>query len=221
MKRYIGTISLAALLQLLLLHCNLSYAVTISEPPDLPAILSLDNATGTFDRTNNFSTGVLDSGFNTISGSLLGYCGRHIDPFPGCYVNHFIEDGIDTFLIEVGDGYTLNELTVTTTNVSAPQDFVGLISFTRNIGFGAYQQVAAFLPIDSATGNLIGSPIRTGLQAGLYGIMVYGDSASQDGAFSLDYTINIDVAPIPLPAAVWLFGSALLGLAGSKLTKTG
>jgi hypothetical protein len=33
------------------------------------------------------------------------------------------------------------------------------------------------------------------------------------------FTVNADLSPVPVPAAAWLFGSALLGLAGVKRKK--
>jgi hypothetical protein len=53
----------------------------------------------------------------------------------------------------------------------------------------------------------------------------YGISATNSLAFpastlsSVDYTIgaNIDVTPVPLPAAAWLFGPGLVGLVGARM----
>jgi len=46
------------------------------------------------------------------------------------------------------------------------------------------------------------------------------DSAKWYSSVSFD-NVRLTVSPVPVPAAVWLFGSALLGLVGfSKLRKT-
>ncbi len=64
------------------------------------------------------------------------------------------------------------------------------------------------LPLDSTTPDLIVSAIG----AGLYSISMFGQTASEIGAYSLDYSIEINVSAVPVPAAAWLFGSGLLGL---------
>ncbi len=66
------------------------------------------------------------------------------------------------------------------------------------------------------------------LATGMYiaGIMEYYDSSfpfvdgwmlgpdNETGAGSNNVFLNINVSPVPVPAAVWLFGSALLGFVG-------
>lgn len=46
--------------------------------------------------------------------------------------------------------------------------------------------------------------------SGIYTIAVGGEGFSFDPSFA--YDMNVSVAPVPLPAAVWLLGSALMGL---------
>lgn len=46
--------------------------------------------------------------------------------------------------------------------------------------------------------------------AGIYTIAVGGEGFGFDASYG--YSMDVSVAPVPLPAAVWLLGSALLGL---------
>ena len=52
------------------------------------------------------------------------------------------------------------------------------------------------------------------LQAGFYTIFVGGANAALKGG-----DINVSVAAVPVPGAVWLFGSALMGLVGAQRKK--
>lgn len=42
---------------------------------------------------------------------------------------------------------------------------------------------------------------------------------SQDGLRGVDIALNLEAAAVPLPAAAWLFGSALIGMAGLRRRK--
>jgi len=99
-----------------------------------------------------------------------------------------------------------------------------------NLGAGSSTQQGVFGTTASAGGTvlnfyggglLLGSAI--GASTTLYGITGNGSGAGAGDAYSLGtasfagdvftFTGN-GTAPVPLPAAVWLFGSGLLGLAG-------
>ena len=85
----------------------------------------------------------------------------------------------------------------------SPPDLDGL-GFT-DVGF----------PINVATGNLMPAPVS----GDLFGISFFGATASTSGPYSVNWTLDLFVAPapispVPVPAAVWLFGTALIGLVG-------
>ena len=48
------------------------------------------------------------------------------------------------------------------------------------------------------------------------GLALFRVSMGGDGAYfeSLSFTANATISPVPIPAAIWLFGSGLLGLIG-------
>jgi hypothetical protein len=54
----------------------------------------------------------------------------------------------------------------------------------------------------------------TNLAAGFYTVFVGGANAALTGS-----PINLNVAAVPVPGAVWLFGSALMGLIGAQRKK--
>jgi hypothetical protein len=110
-------------------------------------------------------------------------------------------------------------------------------------GFGGYgiELIAGFTVLGSATGSLDndGTPIGEGKFATIsFSVDIPGDHALLGAALGIRlYNLNLDLfdaegkpviaasgigfdnvtlslSPVPVPAAVWLFGSALLGLAG-------
>lgn len=50
--------------------------------------------------------------------------------------------------------------------------------------------------------------------SGIYTIAVGGEGFSFEPSFA--YNMNVGVAPVPLPAAIWLLGSALMGLGAMR-----
>ncbi len=58
----------------------------------------------------------------------------------------------------------------------------------------------------------------TGLSAGNYSLFVGGNATTSVGAGG-KYTVSLSSSPVPLPGAVWLFGSALTGLIATKRSK--
>lgn len=58
----------------------------------------------------------------------------------------------------------------------------------------------------------------TNLAAGDYTLFVGGNFSGNTGAAG-KYTVNLGASPVPVPGAVWLFGSALTGLIVTKRSK--
>lgn len=82
---------------------------------------------------------------------------------------------------------------------NSPNSFSTFSTTASSIDFGFPTREAAPESIDSSIGVLITFSLTA------------GDSVS--------FTSNFDVAPVPVPAAVWLFGSGLLGLFGVSRRK--
>lgn len=68
--------------------------------------------------------------------------------------------------------------------------------------------------INGSTGAGLASLTLQNLVAGNYTIFVSGANSALAGG-----PINVNVSAVPLPGAVWLFGSALVGLIGAKRRK--
>lgn len=127
-----------------------------------------------------------------------------------------------------------------TFNISATIDSTGALQSGGALSIGGTVASLNFLSGTLLTGNLteFGFPdsgrnpleflftVTGGDAAGLYGgsgatggiILSSISDPTGDWDFTADFTGDgfavSDVAPIPVPAAVWLFGSGLLGLAG-------
>lgn len=56
----------------------------------------------------------------------------------------------------------------------------------------------------------------TNLAAGKYSLWIGGNGTVASPAGSQRYIANISASPVPLPGAIWLFGTAFMGLIGIK-----
>lgn len=106
--------------------------------------------------------------------------------------------------------------------ISAPS-FTLTSSTVQNLGYGpeAIQTISGFnLSVYNSSNALLNSTTISGttlefsnLSAGSYYAVVSGSSAVPSGGA---YTIQLyaEASPVPVPAAVWLLGSGLIGLVG-------
>ena len=155
--------------------------------------------------------GVLSSGINTFSGSLATTCVASSGSFADCSSG----DESDSFTWDLPSGFEILDASVNISNytmtgtLDSEQLGFGRIGFedwgsdgnyVLNLGdaFLVPQNKATF-EVSSAT---LTSPIT--LQG--------------TGDIGFDYTLSLNVtaSPVPVPAAVWLFGSALFGLVGMR-----
>lgn len=180
---------------LLVLCANSAKAITVTEIGDFSGGAS-------FSPFGESDIGLLDSGINTISGSLAGDC------VPSDCNGASAGDTQDSFLIEIAPGFKIDAVIGTTSNVNGPAGFSSSLSvykdtFSNNVLF-------TNMPVNSTSPSLFLTEVGTGE----YSFSVFGQGASEAGAFSLDYSLQIEVSAVPIPAAAWLFGSGLLGLIG-------
>ena len=140
------------------------------------------------------------------------------------------------FALELDDDGSVPAEAITngTFNLNASIDASGSLS-SGSLSIGGTVASLGFNGGTLLTGNLTafgfldsgGDPLEFlfsvtgGDAAGLYGSIggiILSGGTGFTGDFNTDFTGNgsaaADVAPVPLPAAVWLFGSGLLGLIG-------
>jgi len=162
-------------------------AINITETTDYPGGVSF---------TTDPNVGTLAPGANTISGSLNGFC--LTDPVFGRSCNPGTAEGGDTqdsFLVTVPTGYQITSLTVTTSNVSGP---AGLSASIELRSPTAIIQFTPFLsPFPGTTVNQLSAAVG----AGVYAISVFGQNASTDGAFSLNWTVTLNLASVVVSPA--------------------
>ena len=84
-----------------------------------------------------------------------------------------------------------------------------------NAGFNKVDLTTLYASsITGKTGSGLAEIDLKNLQAGYYSIFVGGANSALPGG-----AINVNVASVPVPGAVWLFGSALMGLVGAQRKK--
>ena len=88
-------------------------------------------------------------------------------------------------------------------------------------GFKATLDGQAFVfEQDNSTQELHLDSLQSILSIGLHHLIVSGTGLDiGDSVKSVSYSGNIVIAQTPIPAAVWLFGSALIGLIGKRRSK--
>jgi hypothetical protein len=167
------------LLGLLVCLTTVVKAIDVPETTDFPGGVSF---------SSDPSVGTLDVGANTVSGSLNGFCltgtyGLSCNPGGGG------GDTQDSFLLTVPNGYQITSLTVTTSSVTGPSNFSASMEL-RNAT--AVVQFTPFLsPLNGTTSNLLTAPVG----AGVYAISMYGQQAAAEGAFSLNWSVTMNLAP--------------------------
>lgn len=143
--------------------------------------------------------GLLGTGPNTILGSLDGGPAIPDDP-PGAIAENG-PDEFDVFLFSTTGPWTVDF--VSTSGLTS----AGIIYYENDGGI----TFGSFVSASSVALDVFGGP----LAAGSYALALL--PPGNTGALGYDITIN--VSEIPIPAAVWLFGSGLLGLIGMARRK--
>jgi hypothetical protein len=178
-------------------------AITVSESTDFPS--------NSFRPTETI--GSLDLGVNTISGSLSGFC--ETGEFSELCSAGNDNDSSDRFSLVIEDHYKIDSIFVTTSNLTGPRNFEPTFSFvevSQNLvrGQGTRNNGTAKMNLDIFN-----------LNPGEYNLSMHGDSALERGPYALDWSIEVNVSAIPIPAAIWLFMSGCVCLLGSRRSNLG
>jgi len=182
-------------------HMSLAHAVNIVEMDDFS-----DN------RTSATIIGALDPGANIIIGSISTTCVATNEAFPDCSGG----DDIDNIGFSLAPGQSIVSATAQITNLVETPLGAGL-----NLPAGRFTGDNFFAPVtffgDDGQVSLPGENFLTRVLIGAVGsIQTQPNQLQGIGPISFNYEIRLDVAPVPLPAAAWLFMSAIAGLFGVK-----
>src|SRR5688500_6325573 len=155
-------------------------ALTVSETTDYTAFVSF---------SLNPNVGTLETGANTVSGSLAGTCttgpaGCNPPPSLG------LGDTQDSFLITVPVGYEITNLTVTTSAVAGPTGFSA--GLTVRSPTGIIVPTFYLSPLPGTTGNQLTTPIGSGV----YAISVSGREASAAGNYSMSWMVSMTLTSL-------------------------
>ena len=107
--------------------------------------------------------------------------------------------------------------------VSGPSDSLGA-DFDINGGSFLLGDFTSFNGLAAGNGRTMSvafEPLVVGLFEQVVRINLFGENVSgfQGSLGSFELSLRADVQAVPVPAAVWLFGSALAGIAGLRRRK--
>lgn len=153
-----------------------------------------------FDGDINFNEFNFDFGSNTIAGVTSFVPGSYFD--------------LDTFTFRIFEGAQISSFMV---------DFISSDSMISTNNFnllnpGGFSTVLFDFTIGANSGSQIDLLALAGgaLDPGMYSI-----EQIVNGSGSINYTYSAEVNAVPIPAAVWLFASGLIGLAGIARKREG
>lgn len=150
--------------------------------------------------TENFSVSVLD-------GEFIGTTGSGFFSYDNSLITGFGNETIDA-----NSGLAL-ELTVfgQTFTEANDIDYSGYPALT--FLDGAISSLDYYVS-ESMCFDCIDQNITDIIKDGVYDFSIYPLTKLADGSFEAVLSVNGSINPVPVPAAVWLFGSGLIGLAG-------
>ncbi len=105
----------------------------------------------------------------------------------------------------IGGSFSVTNSFVVRTNAGFIENFVATLDGV------------AFTPVTVPGTQLLSLDLAAALASGVHELVVTGVGVAVNGrTASYGGSIQIDTSEVPVPAAVWLFGSALAGLFGTK-----
>ena len=175
--------------------------------------LTITETTDFGDFGDSTLIGVLDEGIHTISGSLFTSCIATIDFFADC---------------SSGDAQDAFEWTFSDSNLEVVSAIITITNYfstgtlaPTSLFLGGGRIGSEFFDVDGVFDLIVGNALVFDLSGAV--IEVFSGTSTPSniqgiGDIGFDYILTLNVAPsaVPLPAAAWLFGSALFGLFGLK-----
>jgi len=185
--------------------CAISYGFTANAS----TVITFNGTAGENSSESVAGTTYMEAGYSLVfNNSGAFFIDNNFTSFPGLI--DFDDDVLEfnetsaSFVMTKDDGGLFDLFSVDTGSLGRDEFDDGNFVFTGIFGTGGTitQTVLGVAP--GVTTNLF-----TGF-VGLSSLVV----TSNDGAFPVMDNITVDVSAVPVPAAVWLFGSGLLGLIG-------
>ncbi|MEM6681958.1 MAG: VPLPA-CTERM sorting domain-containing protein [Pseudomonadota bacterium] len=227
-----------ALLSVGVFYGSAAYAVSVDETDLSGDPFFEDFPDALFTAVPRYQVPTLEVGANFISGGISGFC------FADTFFINCLEDfsnDIDSVAITVAPGTQVTNINLIIGDIEAPNDFEGILEVTA-VSDDDLVYADFFTPNFSSIFNS-GLP----LGPGEYDIDIYGSEILTDfdddlepdvlqslfdeileldgDSYTVPYEIEIEVVrrpnEIPLPAGVWLFGSALVGFTGLRRKRRG
>ena len=189
---------LSTIAALTMLYSINSFALTYNE-----------NIDGDFSNDYDFPTyiGELDIGANIVSGTTdwIDISNADTDSFSFSVLSG---QSLTSLVIDYSADYQNFEVFSFFGNILSDDSYSPIQSFT--IGEFDERGLGTIIPNGTDILSLAG---LTQLSAGDYRMSLAGFHKI-DGEPIIDYSFNMNVATVPIPAAAWLFGSGLVGLIG-------
>jgi len=175
-----------------------AHAVTIDFEDTLPTYFGLSTyQEDGFTLTSNVPDGTIIDVNNVVRGNL-GIFGGGTDSQTMVWG----ENGTDSIISLASDSGDIFELLAL--DASSLVNLSGQLTLTGSLSAGGTIQQVLNLDSVLTTYNITG-------MAGLSSLDISFDGATQFAPFDLD---NVQMSVVPLPAGIWLMGSALIGLFG-------
>lgn len=156
--------------------------------------------------------GIAPSGSYTSTTPTIGGVTFTADAYPGNIP--FVIDAIGTA------SYGASFFSGQTTDITMPSNVVATLAGATAIGFsyGSYGSASTPFTVTLSTGDVfsLATPAASGVDTSFVGFTSSTPITSvvfAGGVYTFDVT-SFTVAAVPVPAAVWLLGSGLLGLIG-------
>jgi len=186
----------------LAMACSLSAQAAVVYDESVSGDLSSDNL--------NPTAIILAAGDNIISGSVVAAPGDR-----------------DFWTVTIASGQSLDAIIFDEFNSAEDRSFFAVEIGNQITALNSAASLLGSALVGAGVGASQGDDILDNLGAAPFGGAGFTGSLGpgtytfwfQETAASVDYSLNFQVSEVPVPAAVWLFGSALVGLAGVKRRK--